>query len=152
LQTRIICIGSRLKIEDAAALYVYDILAAQTLPPNVSLIEGGLAGLNLLCLLENGGRIIFIDTIKGFTEPGRTIILTADEISAQLPTTHYDHTAALPYLLTILPKVSTGKIPEEILLLGIEDYSHCSDFNLTEISERAARAALSLAAKGSSDG
>ncbi|MCK5680756.1 hydrogenase maturation protease [bacterium] len=148
MQTKIICIGNRLKAQDAAALHIHDLLQNQSLPKTINLIEGGLAGLNLLPLLEDGGRIVFVDTVSGFAEPGKTVVLSAKQVVDTLATEYYDHTAGLPYLLAALPLVCDGAMPDEILLLGIEDYSQNEPANEDSLLLEAASIALELAKNG----
>ena len=41
---------------------------------------------------------------------------------------HFDHGAGLAYLLTVLPKVCDGELPEEIVLVGLEgECTHGND-------------------------
>lgn len=139
----IICIGNRFISEDASGLLVHDRLrASASLPAGVEVIEGGLAGLNLLPLLEQGGRVVFVDAVRGFTEPDDIVILDARQIRGTSSPVHYDHGAGLPYLLAVLPAVCEGEPPEEIFLLGLE--GRCSPPTL----ERAARLSLAIAAHG----
>lgn len=119
MNCRIICIGNRLLAEDSVALLVFDRLQQRALPQHIKLTEGGLMGLNLLPLLEQGGRVVFVDTVSGFTEAGSLIVLDRAAIIAS-GADHYDHNAGLAYVLSVLPKVCDGELPEEILLVGIE--------------------------------
>ena len=95
VKIRIICIGNRLLEQDAAALDVHDYLATRQLPPGIDLIEGGLAGLNLLPFLEEGGRVVFVDTVSGFTKTGSVVILKLSQIVESLTEKYYDHAAGL---------------------------------------------------------
>ncbi|MDP4030178.1 MAG: hydrogenase maturation protease [Gallionella sp.] len=119
MKSFIICIGNRLLAEDSSALMVFDMLQQRTLPDNISVIEGGLMGLNLLPFLEQGGRVVFVDNVSGFTQPGSLVVLDQKEIIAT-GAEHYDHNSCLAYVLSVLPKVSEGKLPDEIVLIGIE--------------------------------
>ena len=145
MKIRIICIGNRLLSQDAAALAVYDHLAARRLPPGIDLIEGGLAGLNLLPLLEEGGRVVFVDTVTGFAKTGSIVILKLPQIVESLAEEHYGHSAGLPYLLSVLPHVCEGEMPTETLLVGLE--GECSDKLLLE----AAALSLTIAVNGFRD-
>ncbi len=120
----IICVGNRFIADDAAGIAVSDILKTKNLGTEIELIEGGTAGLNLLSFLEQGGRVVFVDAVRNITTPGEVVILSAKEIVATLSHKHFGHDAGLPYLLSVLPKVCEGQLPEEILLVGIEgEYS-----------------------------
>lgn len=139
----IICIGNRYIQEDAAGLAVFaEIEKMQPLPPQIELIEGGLAGLNLLPLLEQGGRVVFVDSVKGFTQPGEIILLDCRKDTPQGDVGHFGHDAGLAYLLAVLPKVCDGEPPKEIALVGLE--GQCTEKTI----KRAARLSLDIAAHG----
>lgn len=139
----IICIGNRLVAKDAAGPAVYDRLRQQTLPNDIQLYEGGLAGLDLLPLLERGGRVVFVDAVSGFTGDGQIVVLDQHDLLDQTAEPTYGHNAGLPYLLAILPHVCEGIMPEEITLIGLE--GPCSSAVLDE----AAALSIALASNGS---
>lgn len=141
MKSFIICIGNRLLVEDSAALMVFDRLQQRSLPDNISVIEGGLMGLNLLPFLEHGGRVVFVDNVSGFTRPGSLIVLDQEKIIAT-GTEHYDHNSSLAYVLSVLPKVCEGDLPEEIVLVGIE--GPCTE----KLVEEAANLSVSIAQNG----
>ena len=139
----IICIGNRFVAEDAAGLAVLVFLETmRPLPKTIELVEGGLAGLNLLPLLEHGGRVVFVDAVSGFAQPGEIVLFNHQEIISTLAESHFGHGAGLAYLLTVLPMVCEGDLPEEIVLVGLE--GECT----TETIERAAKMSLRIAAHG----
>lgn len=119
MKSLIICIGNRLLMEDSAALMVFDKLQQKSLPDTIELIEGGLMGLSLLPFLERGGRVVFVDNVSGFTRRGALVVLNQEEIIAS-GSEYYDHNSSLAYVLSVLPKVCEGELPEEIVLVGIE--------------------------------
>ena len=120
MDCRIICIGNRFIAEDGAGPAVYDKLQDSVLPAGVELIEGGLAGLNLLPHLEQGGRVIFVDAVTGFTPEGGVVVIDHATLLKQAEAPGYGHEAGLPYLLHVLPEVYEGEMPREILLVGLE--------------------------------
>lgn len=139
----IICIGNRFIEKDAAGARVFDRLQAmRPLPPGIELVEGGLAGLDLLPLLEQGGRVVFIDAVRGFAREDEIILLSHREILQTPSPLHFGHGAGLPYLLTVLPKVYDGELPEEIVLLGLE--GRCGE----ETIEKAANMSIAIAMHG----
>ena len=126
MRCRIICIGNRFFKPDAAGPMVYDLLSRRQLPESVELIDGGLAGLNLLRFLENAGLVVFIDTVSGFRESPGIVIL--DSFESLHIDEDCDHNTGLSYLLRIAPLVLTGGMPF-IILIGIEgepDSSLCA--------------------------
>jgi hydrogenase maturation protease len=126
MNTRIICIGNLFFEPDAAGPKVYDILLGQPLPEKVQLIDGGLAGLNLLNCLEGIELAIFVDSVSGFrSTPGIIVMNTFDSLHID---PDYDHNTGLGYLLRVAPQVITEPLPE-MVLIGIEngpDASLCS--------------------------
>ena len=139
---RIICIGNRLVQEDAAGPAVYDKLRKWALPDNIQVIEGGLVGLDLLPLLEQGGRVVFVDAVSGFTEDGPIVVIDQHNLLQQTEEPTYGHEAGLPYLLAVLPHVCEGTLPEEITLVGLQGL--CSD----AVIDEAAALSLAIAAEG----
>jgi hydrogenase maturation protease len=135
---RIICIGNRLQPRDEAGPRVYDALAARALPAGVELVDGGLAGLDLLRLAEGCRRLVFVDALDDpGTEPG-VYRLDPREVARQADAT-FDHASGLGYLLRMIPLVCRSQ-PAEIALLGVQGEP------IPEIVDRAAGAALDLIA------
>lgn len=141
MKNKIICIGSRLVETDKAGPAVYDRLCRKKIPAQTDLVEGGIAGLNLLCHLEQAKIVVFVDAVSGFTRPGQMILLTGQQVQAACPKPVYDHSAGIAYLLAVLPRVCHGPLPEDIFLVGIE--GRCDSTTL----DRAADAALTLTRK-----
>jgi len=138
---RIICIGNRFVPQDAAGFRVYQRLERRPRPPDVELIDGGLAGLDLLRLLEGVERVVFVDRVAlGGSAP--VVVLDAEEVAA-LADARYGHGAGLPYLLRVLPAVCEGPLPS-VLLVGIDHDLEREDGEAA--IEEAASLALRLAA------
>lgn len=133
---RIICVGNSLLADDACGTRVYDLLLKAQIPAGVELIDGGLAGLDLLNLLEDAQRVVFVDRISGFTVENQLLVLNREEVAAEADT-YGDHSSGLSYLLRVLPHVSNAPLPE-IAIIGIEGRG--SD----ELLHRAAALALQL--------
>ncbi|MEN8188744.1 MAG: hydrogenase maturation protease [Thermodesulfobacteriota bacterium] len=111
--------GNRFCRADSLGPLVYDYLAMEALPQGVELVDGGLAGLNLLSLFEGCRRIVVVDRVDGFGRPGEVLKLGWDDY-AQGSYVEYGHSSALHYLLLCLP--SLGIVPAtEVLLVGAED-------------------------------
>ena len=97
---------------------VYDQLANHRLPGDIEVIDGGLAGLNLLRFMYGADRIVFIDAVNGFKPFDGVIVLNAKDASRHADTI-FGHSAGLAYCLRVLPEVHDGKLPE-IFVVGIE--------------------------------
>lgn len=115
---RILCIGNRYVGGDDFGPRVYDTLAGMARPAGVEIVDGGLAGLNLLRYLEDGRPVIFVDAVSGFAPIGEIAIIDGDIIARQA-TGRYDHEAGLPFLLQVLPAVVDNP-PPRIRLVGCE--------------------------------
>lgn len=108
---RIVCIGNRLRPEDAFGPLVYDALLNRGVPDSVELIEGGLAGLNLLWVFDDADVVVFVDAAVGLSERNRPIVLGIEEAAASAAQ-RFDHAAGLPYLLRAMLEISEGRYPK----------------------------------------
>jgi len=111
-------VGNRYRPEDSAGPLVYDQLMSGRLPGDIDVIDGGLAGLNLLRFMNGVDRVVFIDAVNGFRPSGDVIILDAEDASRHADKI-FGHSAGLSYFLRVLPEVHDGKLPE-IFVIGIE--------------------------------
>lgn len=142
--TRIICLGSPWMPGDELGWRVYERLAARLAaaavsgaagaapadapgvadvrrpvgPGDLELIDGGLAGLDLLSTVESTThRVVFVDAVVGFASPGEAVVLGAAEASpASVPS--YGHDGGLAYLLAALPLAAAGPLPEVLVVGG----------------------------------
>ena len=117
-ERRIICVGNRFVDRDDLGPKVYDYLARRDMPQAVSLIDGGLMGLDLLRFVEGARRVVFVDALHGFAPPGRPVVLDGSAALGERPI-GYGHDGGLACLLRMLPAVCEGDLPE-IALLGAE--------------------------------
>lgn len=134
----IVCIGNRYALQDAAGPLVYERLLHSELPPDVQVIDGGLAGLNLLRFVEGAERVVFVDQVSGFQNNGSQIVVLPAAEVAVLARGQYGHSSGLAFLLRVLPRVCEGAVPH-IQLLGIE-----GDPN-ARVIEQAAMLAIQIA-------
>lgn len=118
MAARILCIGNRFVGEDSFGPRVYDTLEGMERPADVEIVDGGLAGLNLLRYLEDGRQVVFVDAVSGFGPAGELAIIDGDIIARQA-TGSFGHEAGLPFLLRILPAVVDNP-PPRIRLVGCE--------------------------------
>ena len=132
MRKQIICIGNRLLPSDNCGSKVYDRLVHLQLDSGIDIVEGGLAGLNLLPLLEKGGRVVFVDNIRGFNPTRNFIVMDAARLLQETEIQPYGHNSGLPYLLRVLPNVVEGTVPEEIIIVGIE--GECDSDTIEEIA------------------
>ncbi len=118
MAARILCIGNRFVGEDDFGPRVYDRLEGMERPAEVEIVDGGLAGLNLLRYLEDGRQVVFVDAVSGFGPIGEITVIDGDIVARQA-TGSFGHEAGLPFLLHILPAVVDNP-PPRIRLVGCE--------------------------------
>ena len=121
----IICVGNRYVPGDEAGPAVHDHLQRTGYPAGIEVHDGGLAGLDLALLVDGADRVVFVDQVTGFGEPGAVVELTAAQVTATDSDEGgpiFDHAAGLPYLLRSLPLAcdSPPDPTEDVLLVGIE--------------------------------
>jgi hydrogenase maturation protease len=114
---RIVCVGSRLVAGDAAGPAVFDLLSSRPLPRGVEVIDGALGGLSLLRAAEGAERLVFVDAVSGFGDPGEVLLLPTAEIAAEA--TPDGHDGGLPFLLAVLPRACDAP-PREVSVVGLE--------------------------------
>ena len=83
MAARILCIGNRFVSGDDFGPRVYDTLAGMTRPADIEIVDGGLAGLNLLRYLEDGLPIVFVDALSGFAPTGEITVIDGADIARQ---------------------------------------------------------------------
>lgn len=135
----IICVGNRFVESDNIGPRVYDCLAQRGVPGDVSLIDGGLMGLDLLRFVEGVRRVVFVDALHGFAPPGRPVVLDRCAALEERPT-QYGHGDGLACLLRMLPAVCENHLPD-ITLIGAESPIG------PDVVERLADMALSIATR-----
>lgn len=114
----ILCAGNRYCAEDSFGPQVYDYLFTNNLPPSVTIVDAGLAGLDLLRYFEESNRVVIVDSVSGFGTPGELCSIRYDELGS-CEAVEYGHSAGLHYLLLCLPAL--GLIPKvEVTLIGLD--------------------------------
>lgn len=135
--SRIICIGNRYCEHDNAGIRVHDRLIERGVPPGIEVVDGGLAGPNLLLLVESTKRVVFVDQVSGFGTEGAVLTLGTDELCDNAES-RLSHGGGLPYLLKTL-EAGCQVSPPEVLVVGIEGSAD------EEVIDKAAGLALDLA-------
>ena len=115
---RIICLGNRDEGSDAAGPRVYGQLAKRNLPDDVTIVDGGRSGIDLLDVVRECTKVIFVAGVKGFGKPGE-VMLIEDPAQAFARSDHSTHGSGLPDLLSTIDHSVDGTGPE-ILVVGLE--------------------------------
>ncbi len=125
---RIICVGNRYVPGDDAGPRVHDHLLSTGYPADIEVYDGGLAGLDLALLVDGAERVVFVDQVQGFADPGEVVELTAAQVLARCDgdeapgAARFEHASGLPYLLRCLPHACDAPPDgtEDVLLVGVE--------------------------------
>lgn len=140
---RIVCVGNRLREDDSAGPLVHDRLRRSPLPEGVELVDGGLAGLDLVRWIEGADRVVFVDSLRGEGTDTAVTVLGADEVATGVRES-WDHAAGLGYLLAALPRLIDGP-PPPIWVVGVAGGA------TPEVVDQAAEASLRvILSRGSS--
>jgi hydrogenase maturation protease len=123
MKIKIIGLGNIFRGDDG----VGNVVARQLLPyqgPSVSIMEGGLAGLNLLHEMEETDTLILIDAVHSQAEAGNIVRFTVPrdlDTIGQLTlgsSTSSTHAFGLGEALTLASTL--GLLPKQVILYGIE--------------------------------
>lgn len=121
----ILGIGNILMSDEGVGIKVIEKLEQDySLPPNITLLDGGTAGYTLLDIMKDYEKIIIIDAVLGGKEPGTIYRLTANDIMTKPELKLSGHQIDLSEVVALAQKLR--ELPE-LLLFGVEpasmDYS-----------------------------
>ena len=121
-KTGVFFIGNYYVADDGFAIHVYRLLKDGELPQNVDLIEFGVKGLDLLETFQHYDKVILIDTLAGFGEPGKIfrLNLLEDSLSKLGQQRLSAHHIGVAELLELGKNLYPNKFPKEIFLIGVE--------------------------------
>ncbi len=121
-------VGCTLLTDEGFGVHVVEEMEARYgFPPNVSLVDGGVLGINLLGVISSADRLIVVDVIRNNGEPGSVYRLEGPAIPERIRAKNSLHQVDLLEALTLcqaLDKVPEtviiGVEPEDIETLGLE--------------------------------
>lgn len=131
LKTTILGIGNTLISDDGVGVHIVNKLSDEySFPDDVTLIDGGTKGLDLLPFIEGSGRLLIIDAANFRKEPGTIDTVIGDRIPAFLSQKLSVHQIGLPDMLFAAKLMDIS--PPEMCLIGIQPKSMETS---TEMSE-----------------
>lgn len=117
-KTVVLGLGNVLHADDGAGAQAIQRLRENArVPPDVSLIEGGTLGLELLSYVWDCSRLIVIDAVDVGEPPGTVVRMSGEELNS-LPGNSSVHQLGVPDLLVALRVLGGGQ--PEVVLLGIQ--------------------------------
>lgn len=117
--TLVLGVGNLVMSDDGIGVVVVQRLQREyRLPPQVSVMDGGTLGLDILPRLEGIERLIVVDALETGKVPGSCVRLVGDEIPLALETKLSPHQMGLKDLLTV--SLLLGHAPREMVLIGVQ--------------------------------
>ncbi|GAB4262299.1 MAG: HyaD/HybD family hydrogenase maturation endopeptidase [Deferrisomatales bacterium] len=130
-RTLVLGVGNRLMSDDAVGLEALEAFrAAYELPPGVEVLDGGTGGLDLLGHLEGCAHVLVVDCVSTGAEPGALLRVEAHDVPRVFSRSLSPHQMGLPDLLAALEL--TGRLPERLVVLGVEPARVDLGLELTE--------------------
>ncbi len=117
--TLVLGLGNPLMGDDGLGPAVIARLSAEwSFPADVSLVDGGTAGLGLLPLIEGAKRVLFVDAIDANRPVGDPITLAGDDLPRHFAMRLSPHEIDLRDVLALADL--TGTRPAEMRALGLQ--------------------------------
>ena len=114
----ILGIGNTLFADEGFGVRAVENLAARyTFPEQVTLVDGGVLGVNLLGFISQADHLIVIDCIRNHGTPGELYRLSGDQIPERLRAKNSLHQVDFLEALTLCQALD--KVPETVII-GIE--------------------------------
>lgn len=111
-------LGNILLRDEGVGVRVVETLAERyVLPPEVEVVDGGTAGMELLNLIAGCDHLIICDALKDDAPPGTVIKLVDTEIPAFFQTRYSPHQLGLADVLATL--TLTDEAPDVVTLIGV---------------------------------
>lgn len=115
------------------------------IPPDVTLVDGGTWGMNLLPIIESADQVLLLDAIDAGKSPGTLTELRDNEVPRFLSTKLSPHQIDLREVLALAQL--RGTLPRELVALGLQperiemstDLSPVVEVGLGALVEAAAR-------------
>ncbi|CAH2031027.1 HyaD/HybD family hydrogenase maturation endopeptidase [Trichlorobacter ammonificans] len=119
MKTLILGLGNTIMTDDGVGPKVIERLRHDgELPVEISLLDGGTLGLDLLPHLEGVERLIIVDAVETGKQPGSLVRLAGDEVPAALETKLSPHQMGLKDLLAVARLMDC--LPPEVVLVGVQ--------------------------------
>lgn len=117
--TLVLGLGNTIMSDDGVGpMLIKQLQNDTTIPADVSLLDGGTLGLDLLPDLEGVRLLIIVDAVKLGQPAGTLMRLVDDEIPLALETKLSPHQVGMKDLLAVARLM--GHLPDKIVLIGIQ--------------------------------
>jgi hydrogenase maturation protease len=118
MSVAVIGIGNLLLRDEGVGIHVVRELAKLHLPANIEVVDGGTSGADLIDVIANRDKVIFIDCMKGDVEPGAVFRMTGDDLLQQGDRTISMHEFGLSETLAMAKQLHCA--PKQVIVYGIQ--------------------------------
>ena len=131
----VIGLGNILLQDDAVGVRAIEaIKKSYRLDPQIDLLDGGTAGLDLLPVIEGYEKVLFIDAVDAGEAPGTIVIVEGNAVPSFLAAQGSVHHVGLSDLL--FAARMAGSLPAEICLIGIQPESVAIGLEMTDMLKK----------------
>jgi hydrogenase maturation protease len=131
----VIGLGNILLRDEGIGVHVVEALKKRLdFPEGVQIIDGGTLGLDLLPIIEEMEKVIFVDAVNLNREPGAIVLIEDDDIPSMLQPAFSFHQVGLADLL--FAARFSGKKPAKVTLAGIQPQAIETGLGLSETLNR----------------
>ena len=117
-QITVLGVGNILFSDEGTGVRVLEALYEQyEFPSNVTLVDGGVLGMNLLGIISEADHLIVIDAVRNGQKPGTLYRLEGDEIPQRIPAKNSLHQVDLLEALTCCQALDKQPHP---IIVGVE--------------------------------
>jgi hydrogenase maturation protease len=117
-RTVVVGVGNLIRSDDGLGVQALECLQRDPrVPPDVTLLDGGTHGIELLVYTSHSSRLLLLDAVDIGQPPGTMVRLVNEELRG-LPCGASVHQIGVADLLATLPLVSSGQ--RETVLLGVQ--------------------------------
>jgi len=133
--TLVLGVGNILLRDEGVGVRVVEAMGQLELPPGVELVDGATAGLDLLDLLADRGKVIVIDAIEGDSEPGTVLRLRLEDLVPRDGQSISLHEIGVLETLAVAGQL--GIAPRDVIVFGVKPHNVGCGLDLTpEIAGR----------------
>ena len=123
-------VGNSLQIDDGVGVHAVAELLKMDWPAEVEIVDGGVAGLDLIAIIDKREYVIVLDAIDAGHKPGTVFRFAPEDIENQ--TVRYDSLHQIGLLETIQMAKLTGSAPKHTVILGVQPEKVDWGMELTE--------------------
>jgi hydrogenase maturation protease len=118
-QITVLGIGNILLTDEGFGVRVIEkLFEAYDFPDNVSIVDGGVLGINLLGVIAEAQHLIVVDAVKNKQPPGTLYRLEKDQLPERILLKNSLHQTDFLETLTLCQAID--KVPQTTVVLGVE--------------------------------